>query len=547
VAILRGAKVIDGRGGPALAADVVIDGCRITAVAAPGAARGGEVVDLDGLVLSPGFIDCHTHYDAQVLWDPDLTPSSWHGVTSVVMGNCGFGIAPTRPEHRDTIARTLENVEGMSLDALAAGIPWTFETFPEYLDAVAARRPRLNTAVMVGHTPLRLYVLGDEAGERAATEHEIARMRQLVGEAIDAGAVGFATSKAGAHLGAGGKPVPSRLAEPAEIFSIGGALADRGRGVFAVTYGEDFFVDELSALSRQTGRPVTWTALSSSRRDPGAREVLDRQDALGGELWPQIACRPIVMQVTLEDPAPLARAAAFADVLGLPHTERAGRYRDPAWRARARADTASIPTIRWGSMTVQETTVHHELKDGPTLSELAAARGVHPIDVLCDLSLAEDLRTRFKVVVGNDDDAELAHLLGDERVLLGLSDAGAHASQICDAVFSSYLLEHWVRETGVLSLEQAVWRVTGHPAAVFRLPGRGVIAPGSFADLVAFDPDTIGVEPMERVFDLPAGADRLVARSRGIEAVWVNGTPIRRDGKDLADSRPGRLIRDGGR
>jgi N-acyl-D-amino-acid deacylase len=547
VAILRGAKVIDGSGGPAMAADVVIDGDRITAVTEPGADRGEEVVDLDGLVLAPGFVDCHTHYDAQVLWDADLTPSSWHGVTSVVMGNCGFGIAPTRPEHRDTIARTLENVEGMSLEALAAGIPWTFETFPEYLDAVEARGARLNTAVMVGHTPLRLYVLGDEASERAATEQEIARMRQLVGEAIDAGAVGFATSKAGAHIGAWGKPVPSRLAEPAEIFSIAEALAERGRGMFAVTYGQDFFVDELSALSRQTGRPVTWTALSSSRRDPSAREVLDRQDALGGELWPQIACRPIVMQVTLEDPAPLARAGAFAEVLTLPHSERARLYRDPAWRARARTDTAAIPTIRWGSMTVQETTVHHELKDGPTLAELAAARGVDPIDVLCDLSLAEDLHTRFKVVVGNDDDTELAHLLGDERVLLGLSDAGAHASQICDAVFSSYLLEHWVRETGVLSLEQAVWRVTGHPASVFRLPGRGLIGPGSFADLVAFDPDTIGVEPMERVFDLPAGADRLVARSRGIEAVWVNGTPIRLDGKDLADSRPGRLIRDGGR
>src|SRR5579871_1472814 len=234
--LLRGARVVDGTGSPGRAADVAVTGNRIAAVAEPGElAAGAEVVDLDGLVLAPGFIDIHTHYDAQVLWDPDLTPSSWHGVTTVVMGNCGFGIAPTRPEHRSTIARTLENVEGMSVDALEAGIPWTFETFPEYLDAVAAQSPRLNVAAMIGHTPLRLYVMGDDAVERPATADEIATMREHVAGALAAGAIGFATSRAPTHAGAGGRPVPSRQAEPDEVFAITQALADAGRGIVQIT------------------------------------------------------------------------------------------------------------------------------------------------------------------------------------------------------------------------------------------------------------------------------------------------------------------------
>jgi N-acyl-D-amino-acid deacylase len=543
--VLRGAQVIDGTGAPARQADVVIEGGRIAGVTEAGSGRGGEAVDLSGLVLAPGFIDCHTHYDAQVLWDRELTPSPWHGVTTVVVGNCGFGIAPTRPEHRETIARTLENVEGMSVEALAAGIPWTFESFPEYLDAIEDSEIRANVAVMIGHTPLRLYVLGGDATERAATDAEVAEMRRLVGDAMDAGAVGFATSKSPAHQGAWGKPVPSRLADPAEIFAIGEALAERGRGIFAITFGSDFGVRRMAELSVRTGRPVTWTALGASGRSPSAPELLDKQAGLGGEVWPQIACRPIVMQVTLADPAPLSRAGAFKEVLAVPHDQRVSIYADPAWRERARADTDQ-PTwgLRWDNISVQETDRHPELREGPSLAEVASARGVHPLDVMCDVALDDQLRTRFRVVLANENIPELTEVLRDDRALLGLSDAGAHASQLCDAVFATYLLQHWVRETGVLTLEKAVWRLTGHPARVFRVPGRGVIREGAHADLVAFDPATIGVEAMERVFDLPAGADRLVARSRGIDAIWVNGTPIRIDGKDVDGARPGVLIRD---
>src|SRR5438132_5599909 len=225
--VLRNARLVDGTGAPARAADVGVAGDRIAAVGEIDAGKA-EQIDLDGLTLAPGVIDIHTHFDAQVLWDPDLTPSSWHGVTTVVMGNCGFGIAPTRPEHRSTIARTLENVEGMSFEALEAGIPWTFETFPEYLDTLDATAKRLNVGAMIGHTPLRLYVLGEAATERAATDDEVARMRDIVRDAISAGAIGFATSKSPTHSGAWGKPVPSRLAEKDEVFGIAAALKDAG-------------------------------------------------------------------------------------------------------------------------------------------------------------------------------------------------------------------------------------------------------------------------------------------------------------------------------
>ena len=547
--ILRGAEVVDGTGSPARAVSVGIEGGTIAAVgdigpATPGA-KEAEVVDLDGLVLSPGFVDIHTHYDAQVLWDPDLTPSSWHGVTTVVVGNCGFGIAPTRPEHRETIARTLENVEGMSVEALVAGIPWTFETFPEYLDALDAIPTRLNLGALIGHTPLRLYVLGDEAVERPASADEIARMRGLVADAIHAGAVGFATSQSPTHTGAAGRPVPSRLAEPAEIFEIADALREAGRGIVQVTPGPGFFVNQLAELSERTGRPVSWTALLTGIMGP-ATKVLERQAGLGGEVWPQIACRPLVMQVSLADPFPFASAASFKEILALPRDQRAGLYADPAWRQRARQDVGGVWGNRWNKTTIQETAKFSEWRNGPTLVELAASRDTDPFDLLIDLSLEEDLATRFRIVLANDDEEDLADLLRDGRAVLGLSDAGAHASQLCDACYSTHLLEHWVRDLGVLSLEQAVWRLSGHAAQVFRLEGRGQIAPGYAADLVAFDADAVGVEDLERVWDLPAGADRLIARSRGVEAVWVNGQPARRGGRDLPGARNGVLIRGGG-
>ncbi|OHV65380.1 MULTISPECIES: amidohydrolase family protein [unclassified Pseudofrankia] len=542
--LLRNATLIDGSGAPARPADVAVTGDRIAAVAEPGELvpeAGTEIVDLRGLVLAPGFIDVHTHYDAQILWDGDLTPSSWHGVTSVVMGNCGFGVAPTRPEHRDLIVRLLENVEGMSMEALNAGIDWCFETFPEYLAALDARAKRLNVGVFIGHSPLRLFVTGGE--ERPATDDELATMRRLVREALDAGAIGFSTSRQPAHSGAYGRPVPSRFAEVDEVYQLAEVLGEAGKGVLAVSIGPGLFVDQFSEIATRYGIPVTWTALVTRPEKPGAAlRTVERGAALPGEVYPQIACRPIVMQTTMDDPTPLAAVDEWKEVLALPRERRADLYRDASWRDRARPATLAAWGHRWHKIDVEETETHHGLVGIP-LDRLASERGTTPFDLMIDLALADTGTTRFRVVLENDGDAELADLLADKRTLLGLSDAGAHASQLCDACYSTHLLGHWVRERKALSLEEAVWRLTGHPHQVFRVADRGLVQPGFYADLVAFDPDTVGTTPIVRAHDQPGGADRLLVRSTGVEHLWVNGVATRTAGEEIPDTAPGRLLR----
>jgi N-acyl-D-aspartate/D-glutamate deacylase len=542
--LLRNASLIDGSGSAARLADVAVTGDRISAVREPGELEAGpdtEVVDLDGLTLAPGFIDIHTHYDAQILWDGDLTPSSWHGVTSVVMGNCGFAVAPTRPEHRDTIVRTFENVEGMSAEALDEGIDWCFETFPEYLDAIDQRAKRINVGAFVGHSTLRLFVLGGE--ERAATDDEVAAMQQLLREAIDAGAVGFSTSRQPNHQGAYGRPVPSRFAEVSEIEALTSVLGEAGKGVVEVSIGPGLFVDQFSELAVKYGVPITWTALVARADKPGAAlRTVERGAALPGEVYPQIACRPIVMQTSMADPTPLGEIDEWKEVLALPREQRADLYRDQSWRDRARPTTLETWAHRWSKIDVEETETHRDLV-GRRLDELAEERGTTPFDLMLDLALDEGLVTRFRVVMDNDGDDEIGELLADKRTLLGLSDAGAHASQLCDACYSTHLLGHWVRERNALTLEDAVWRLTGHPHQAFRVAERGLVEEGFFADLVAFDPETIGTTGVERVHDQPGGADRLLVGSTGVEHMWVNGVATRRDGQELIDVRPGRLLR----
>ncbi len=544
--LLRNAELIDGTGAPRRAADVAVTGDRITAVAEPGTLTpeaGTKVVDLTGLVLAPGFIDIHTHYDAQILWDGDLTPSSWHGVTSVVMGNCGFGVAPTRPEHRDIIVRTFENVEGMSADALNAGIDWCFTTFPEYMEAIEQRSKRLNVGAFLGHTPLRLYVLGGE--ERPATAEEVSQMKKLLREALDLGAIGFSTSRQPAHQGAYGRPVPSRFAEVDEVDELASVLGEARKGILAISIGPGLWLNEFSALAVKYNIPVTWTALVTSTNKPGAAlRTVERGAALPGEVYPQIACRPIVMQITMNDPMPLAQIDEWKEVLAVPREERAVLYQDNSWRDRARPATLEAWEAkgRWSKISVQETSVHSDVIGVP-LDELAAARGTTPFDLMLDLALSDDTVTRFQVVLENDLDDEIGALLADKRTILGLSDAGAHASQLCDACYSTWLLGHWVRDRKALTLEEGVWRLTGHAAQAFRIAERGVVREGYFADLVAFDPGTIGASDIERVYDQPGGADRLVSRSSGVEHVWVNGVASRADGVDLPGVASGRVLR----
>ncbi len=549
--LIRDGTVVDGTGAPAYRGDV---GVRAGRIAALGKIDGTaeRTLDAGGAVVAPGFVDPHTHYDAQVFWDRMLTISPWHGVTSVVLGNCGFGVAPTRAEHRDLVLRTLESVEGMSLEALHAGLgaDWPFASFPAFLDAIAARGTAINVGALVGHTPVRLWVMGEEACEREATDAEIGAMRTLVAEALAAGALGLATSKAPTHVGFAGRPVPSRLATLAEIETLASCLGDAGHGVLQATLGPGLFLDEFEAIARRTRRPVSWTALLGGLFGAdGHRPVLERCAALqaeGVQVIPQVSCRPLTVEFHLAAPFPLESMAVFQPVSRADRAGKARIYAEPSFRESLRA---ALDRGRLGrafcEMRISEHAPDQALV-GRSVGELATERGTHVADVMLDLSLASDLATRFRLAVLNTDEHIVAELLAHPASMLGLSDAGAHASQLCDACAPTTLLGHWVREQQVLTLEEAVRRLTSQPADVFGLAGRGRLQAGLAADLVIFDPATVGSGPLRRVHDQPAAADRLVADAHGIRAVVVNGTIVREDDRDRVDPRgalPGTVLR----
>jgi N-acyl-D-amino-acid deacylase len=551
--LIRGGTLVDGTGAPARRGDLGIRAGRIAALGDV-RATAARTLDAEGAVVAPGFVDIHTHYDAQVFWDRMLSISPWHGVTTVVMGNCGFGVAPTRPAHRELVLRTLERVEGMSLDALLAGVgrDWPFESFAEFLDTIEARGTAINVGALVGHTPVRLHVLGDEASEREATADEVATMRTLVLGALRAGALGFATSKSPTHVGDAGRPVPSRAASLAEIEALAGALGEAGHGVMQATIGPGFFLDELAAIARATARPVTWTALLGGMLGPdGHRAVLARSAELQAEgvaVIPQVSCRPLTVEFQLAAPFPLESMSVFRPVSQADHAGKRRLYADPDFRRALRERSEAGPIAgRFADMQITEHPPEPALAER-RLGDVAAERGVPPTDLMLDLALASDLATRFRLAVLNTDQAIVAELLVHPASVLGLSDAGAHASQLCDACAPTELLGSWVRERGVLTLEDAVRRLTGQPAELFGLDDRGRLAPGLAGDVVVFDPATIACSPLRRVWDFPGGADRLVSDARGIRAVVVDGTVIRQDGRDVADPAgplPGRVLRGG--
>jgi N-acyl-D-amino-acid deacylase len=551
--VIRGGSLIDGTGSPARSADVAVAEGRIVAVGE--GLRGERELDASGQVVAPGFIDIHTHYDAQVFWDPWLTPSSFHGVTSVVAGNCGFSIAPIRPDLVSLLARTLQHVEDMSYDTLAVGVPWDeFETFPQYLDAVERRGTALNYGCYVGHTAVRMYVMGEDAYERAATPDELARMQSVVAESMAAGAMGFASSASPTHNGDGGRPVPSRVADVDELMALLVPVHDAHKGVVALLPGGVIPNRQLFDIQRDVGRPITWTALLTVKDYPYHEKVMAEHDAAwadGVEVWPQVSCRPLVFQMNLSEPFTLNTRPSFAALMGQSHAQRTAAYRDPSWRARAWEDVSgtggAIP-VNWGNISVAHSASHPDLSDRPLVG-LATERGCTPLDVLLDISLEDDLETRFWSVLANNDPEGIAWLLPRDNVLLGLADSGAHVSQLCDACFATDLLGNWVRGRGVMSLERAVHKLTGEPAAVYGLTDRGTVAVGQAADLCVFDPETIAPGPLRRIRDFPADGERLTADAPvGVTHTLVNGVPIRVDGMASEEglaARPGTVLRGG--
>ena len=474
-------------------------------------------------------------------------------MTTVVAGNCGFSIAPVRPDGVPLLARTLQHVEDMSFDTLSAGVPWDeFETFPSYLDAVSRRGAALNFACYVGHTAVRMYVMGDAAYERAATDDELARMQTVVAEAMAAGAAGFASSASPTHNGDNGRPVPSRVSDLSELRQLLQPLRKKGRGVVALLPGGVISHQEVFALQREIGRPFTWTALLTVKDYPYHEKVMAEHDAAwaeGVEVWPQVSCRPLVFQMNLSEPFTLNARPTFAALMGQSHGKRSAAYRDPSWREKAWADVSgtggAIP-VNWSNISVAYSPAHPELSDRPLVA-LAVERGCTPLDVMLDISLDDDLETRFWSVLANNDPEAIAWLLPRDNVLFGLADSGAHVSQLCDACFSTDLLGNWVRDRKVMSLERAVHKLTGEPAAVYGMTDRGTVEVGKAADLCVFDPGTIAPGPLRRVRDFPAGGERLTADSPvGVTHTLVNGVPIRVDGEsdiEGLDARPGTVLR----
>ncbi|MEN9775978.1 MAG: hypothetical protein RL322_3048 [Pseudomonadota bacterium] len=561
--VIRGGEIIDGTGSARVRADLGIREGRVTAMGRL-SGRARETIEADGRVVCPGFVDIHTHYDAQVLWDPVLTISPWHGVTTVVMGNCGFGIAPTRPAHRSLILQTLERVEGMSLSALQAGIgpEWPFESFPEFMDTLERLPLGINVAAMVGHTPLRLWVMGEEATQRAATATERAEMRRLVAQAMAAGAVGFATSVSKIHIGYGGLPVPSRLADFDEMLEIADALADAGHGVFHYNVGRDPRWDEFEALHHRSSRPVVWTAMLAGSLGPGSHvaqlQKAAAQRARGLPIYPQGACRPILVEFDFRSPVIFDTWASF-EPLRKADSDAARRalYADPSFRARVRRQAeAAGPDDEWFMGGVAEGDSRRaSLRRAvvawsggePALAErplyaLAAERGLDPIDLMFDLALRDDLKLRMRTALLNFEDNEVRDIITAPEVLIGLGDGGAHLSQLCDACYATHLLGYWVRERAAMSLEDGIHQLTAKPASIFGLNDRGRLAVGLPADVVVLDPQTVGAGPLERVHDLPAGEDRLISRASGIEAVIVNGRRLPPVGAPVTQPS-GRLLR----
>jgi N-acyl-D-amino-acid deacylase len=551
--VIRGGTLIDGTGSPGRRADVAVTGGRIVEVGE--GLSGARELDASGQVVSPGFIDIHTHYDAQVFWDPWLTPSSFHGVTSVIAGNCGFSIAPVKAAHVGLLARTLQHVEDMSFDTLSVGVPWDeFESFPQYLDAVERRGTALNYGCYVGHTAVRLFVMGEASYERAATADELVQMQAVVAEAMDAGAAGFATSASPTHNGDGGRPVPSRVGDLDELRALLTPLRLAGKGVVALLPADVISHKTVADLQQEVGRPVTWTALLTVKGYPYHEKVVERNDesrARGVEVWPQVSCRPLVFQMNLAEPFTLNSRPSFAKLMDLSTEDRMAAFRDPAWRAStwdelSGANGGGFLPFNWPSVSVAESASQPELV-GRGVVELAAERDCTPLDVMLDVSLDDRLETRFWSVLANDDAEGIAWLLPRDNVLLGLADSGAHISQLCDACFATDLLGTWVRDRNVMPLERALHKLTGEPAAVYGLADRGTVEVGKAADLCVFDPDTVAPGPLRRLHDFPAHGERLTADAPvGMTHVLVNGVPIRLDNEPAPeglDARPGTVLR----
>lgn len=551
--VIKNGIVVDGTGAERYRADVAIADGQVADIGkiADGAKR---TIDADGLVVAPGFVDPHTHYDAQICWDGAVTPSSWHGVTSVVMGNCGVGIAPCKQAAREIAMRDLVSVEGIPFDVLNKGITWDWETFPQFMDAAAARRPSLNLAFIAPLTPFRHYVMGEASMERAADAEETAKIAALIAEAVDAGALGFSSTTLNQHMGFEGKPLACRNASREELKAYANVLKRRGKGAIEIALTRQVGVLEqdqcelLDFLLDESGRPVTFIALFDRDDIPEAVRNTLRLAApmIAKGARPQTSPLPLTREINMDNPFSFAAFPSWKRVfVDTSKPAQKAVYADPAFRNQFREDLKN-PTgfSNWGRVavhTVKSPALKH-LED-KSIAQIAREQGKDGVDAFLDTVLADNLECELTMASWNTREDRMRELLNNKSILMALGDGGAHVDMLCDAGYPTYLLGTWVREKEAITLEEGVRKLTSDPADLFGLKDRGRLAKGMPADVAIFDPARIGsTNHGERRYDLPGGAKRIVMPSKGVEYTLVNGTVTWDQGK-LTEAKNGKVLR----
>ena len=557
--VIKNGAIIDGSGGASYHADVAVDDGHIAAIGRF-TGKSQQTIDADGLVVSPGFVDGHTHMDAQVFWDPIGSSSCYHGVTSVVMGNCGFTLAPCKQEDADLVFRNLERAEDLSRDAMLQGIDWTWETFPEFLDAVDKLPKGINYAGYIGHSALRTYVMGEKAFTEEATDDEVTAMQNIVRQAMHAGAIGFSTSRTRNHETADNRPVASRLANWQEVRAIVNAVGETGKGIFELageTPGRDQvrirdYHCRLRDLAVESGVTQTW-GLFSPRAAPdywnSYTDLLDETAAAGGRMFAQVHSRGLNNLLTFESNLPFDSWEHWEKFRTLPLEEQKNQLNDPVIKAKLievasreytgpRIIGAELRPPDWDFIYPMDDMAY----DKPSMAQLANRKGVNPVELMIDMALEKDLKMIFRSPIANEDMNEVLKLIKHPRSVVTFSDSGAHVSQIMDSSLQTHLLSYWVREKEALTLEDAIRQITYNTATLWGLHDRGLVRRGMAADLVIFDPDTVGPDMPEVVHDLPSGARRLKQTATGIKHTIVNGSVLLTD-NEYTGVTPGKLLR----
>ncbi len=557
--VIKNGLIVDGSGGAGYRADLAIQGDKIAAIGRVNE-RAKQTIDAEGHVVSPGFVDGHTHMDAQVFWDPIGSCSCYHGVTSVVMGNCGFTLAPCKQEDADLVFRNLERAEDLSRDAMLAGIDWTWETFPQFLDSVERLPKGINYAGYIGHSALRTYTMGERAFSEQASEDDLKHMQALVKEAMQAGAIGFSTSRTFNHITADDRPVASRIAHWDEVRGIVNAVGETGKGVFEIA-GEApgrnperirEYHNRLRDLSVESGVTQTWGMFSVRAAPELWRpyfDLLDETAEAGGRMYAQVHSRALNTLLSFESHTPFDKWELWSDIRALPLAEQKEKLRDPALKAKL-VEIASReytgPKVVGAEPRPPEWDFVYPMSDmiydQPSMGELARGKGVNPVELMIDMALEHDFKIFFRQPIANENQDHVLEMMKHPRSVVTFSDSGAHVAQIMDSSLQTHLLSYWVREKQALSLEEAVRQITYNTATMWGLHDRGLLREGMAADVVIFDPKTIGARLPEIVHDLPAGAKRLKQTADGLLHTIVNGE-ILLSNNEHSGAVPGRLLR----